>query len=262
MDIDILKPDTGKMHIERPSHQGSASTSSGGSPIISTPDIHHAGYTEPISEGEEDDYAVAPALYEHKAAGLSGEEVEQAIAERKRTLAERTKESSNNQQASTSKSATPDREIDEPEYAADDERAPLLMRRPASTPATGKMVKEHKQRALSINPLAPAAAFDQSFKKLKSALSSEQDESALDDPETDAPGVPAGERLRGEDRELVRFWSAAPGQRIAVPVRIEPKVYFASERTFLVRSSCSLRFHDDASADRNLKCSIGYSSVY
>jgi hypothetical protein len=25
------------------------------------------------------------------------------------------------------------------------------------------------------------------------------------------------------------------GKRIAVPVRIEPKVYFASERTFLVR---------------------------
>lgn len=238
MDIDILKPDTGKMHIERPSHQGSASTSTGGSPMMSNPDLNHPGYTEPISEGEEDDYAVAPALNEHKAAGLSSEAVAEAIAERKRTLAEsmKSKESLtlNNPQASSTKLGTPEREIDEPEYAADDERAPLLARRPASSPATAQLGKEAKQRALSINPLAPAAAFDRSFRQLRTALSSEQDESALDDPETDAPGIPVGQRLRGEDRELVRYWSAAPGQRISVPVRIEPKVYFASERTFLV----------------------------
>lgn len=240
MDIDILKPDTGTMHIERPSHQGSASASSGGSPVISAPDIHHQAYTEPISEGEEDDYALAPALNEHIAAGLSSDAVAEAIAERKRALAEKSQESlATKNQAGSSKDVSPDREIDEPEYAADDERAPLLARRPASSPAIAQLRKEPKARALSINPLAPSAAFDQSFKQLKTALSSEQDESALDDPETDAPGaqLAAGERMRGDDRELVRFWKAAPGQRIAVPVRIEPKVYFASERTFLVRCS-------------------------
>jgi len=32
---------------------------------------------------------------------------------------------------------------------------------------------------------------------------------------------------------LERTWRAPQGKRIAVPVRIEPKVYFAAERTFL-----------------------------
>lgn len=231
VDIDILKPDSGKMHIERPSHSNSASTSGGVSPIASTPDLQQRRYTEPVSEGEEDDdYAVAPALYEQKAAGLSGEEVEQVIAERNRSLEEVSKETSTKDRASTSKPPSP--EHDDGEYAADDERVPLLGQRRVSL---AHARPEVKQRALSINPLAPSNAFDKSFQsKLTMAMSSEQDESALDDPESEAAGVPAGARMRGDDRELVRFWTAAPGQRIAVPVRVEPKVYFASERTFLV----------------------------
>ena len=43
-----------------------------------------------------------------------------------------------------------------------------------------------------------------------------------------------GASRAGDDRVLERNWTAPAGKRIAVPVRIEPKVYFASERTFLV----------------------------
>lgn len=38
----------------------------------------------------------------------------------------------------------------------------------------------------------------------------------------------------GDDRIIERSWHAPEGKRILVPVRIEPKVYFVAERTFLV----------------------------
>jgi hypothetical protein len=37
-----------------------------------------------------------------------------------------------------------------------------------------------------------------------------------------------------DDRVLTREWHGPTGKRIAIPVRVEPKVYFAAERTFLV----------------------------
>jgi hypothetical protein len=40
--------------------------------------------------------------------------------------------------------------------------------------------------------------------------------------------------LGNDDRVLSRDWRAPAGKHIAIPVRIEPKVYFAAERTFLV----------------------------
>ena len=49
-----------------------------------------------------------------------------------------------------------------------------------------------------------------------------------------------GERLaeaflvRRGAQVLERNWRAPAGKRIAVPVRVEPKVYFAVERTFFV----------------------------
>lgn len=39
----------------------------------------------------------------------------------------------------------------------------------------------------------------------------------------------------GEQVEYVSHFRAAPGKLVAVPVRVEPKVYMANERTFLVR---------------------------
>ncbi len=38
---------------------------------------------------------------------------------------------------------------------------------------------------------------------------------------------------RGPNVEYVRDFHAQPGKKVSVPIRIEPKVYFANERTFL-----------------------------
>ena len=54
VDIDILKPDTGKMHIERPSHSQTASAVE--TPEVFTPDYEARPYNEPVSEGEDDEY--------------------------------------------------------------------------------------------------------------------------------------------------------------------------------------------------------------
>ncbi|KAL5504153.1 VTC4 [Sanghuangporus vaninii] len=230
MDIDILKPDTGKMHIERPSHSATASVAE--TPGVATPDYEAPRpYTEPVSEGEDDEYALQPARDEDKATGLSGEAVAAAIAERNRILEK--------ERAETPQRPTRQREENDEgdDYVADDERAPLMSGRRRTSQPTSAIAAStpHKsQRGLSIDPLAPSQAFDQTFRsRLAKAASSEQDESAIDDPDSEAVMAPAGRRLRGDDRELIRFWRSAPGQRIAVPVRIEPKVYFASERTFL-----------------------------
>ena len=88
MDIDILNPDSVKMQIERPTH--SASPSATETPEITTPEPEQRPYTEPLSEGEDDEeeYAAAPAADELKATGLSGDAVNEAIAQRKRMLEE------------------------------------------------------------------------------------------------------------------------------------------------------------------------------
>lgn len=59
VDTDILKPDTGALSIERPQHTSSSKGSSGseraGSSGDATPDLNKYPYTEPVSEGEEDE---------------------------------------------------------------------------------------------------------------------------------------------------------------------------------------------------------------
>ncbi|EJD06520.1 SPX-domain-containing protein [Fomitiporia mediterranea MF3/22] len=226
MDIDILKPDTGRMHIERPTHSATPSTVE--TPDVATPDYERQRpYTEPVSEGEEDDeYALAPAQHEDKATGLSGEAFAAAIAERNHSLEKDRAEKSRSVAKQSGRSG------DGEEYAADDERAPLSNGRRGFLHPPAPMSRQ-KARSLSIDPLAPSQAFDETFRNKLTVVSSEQDESAIDDPDSEAVIGPPGRRLRGDDRELVRFWKSSPGRRIAVPVRIEPKVYFASERTFL-----------------------------
>ncbi|KAG1725146.1 VTC domain-containing protein [Suillus paluster] len=63
-------------------------------------------------------------------------------------------------------------------------------------------------------PLSPSSAFDERLRERFQAKKN----------------VPPRAQ---EERLLVRDWTAPPGKRIAVPVRVEPKVYFANERTFL-----------------------------
>ncbi|TFK46090.1 hypothetical protein OE88DRAFT_1715110 [Heliocybe sulcata] len=231
MDMDITKPSTGTVRIERPLHVSSSKgTSARSSSGINTPEPDAPQtYTEPVSEGEEDEALdLAPAKDEDKRTGLTGAQVAEAVAFREKHLKER---------AAAQVPTDPYAEDAEPDTDGN-ERTPFLRgRRP-----TAGNEDPAKTRALSINPLAPSTAFDETFRtrlQQAKALDSGVDDSALDDDEQEqdeeapADEGPSQPQRRGDDRELVRHWTAPAGKRIAVPVRVEPKVYFASERTFL-----------------------------
>lgn len=214
VDTDILKPDTGSVPFERKSAPSSGFRSVEGSSGRQTPDRRNSGqqYTEPVSEGEEDEEMdLAPAKDERQRMGISGQELDEAIAYREKMLKE-------NQTASSSRNEE-----------GSNERTPFLKNRNTST------VPHVKPRALSIDPLAPSQAFD---KTLRERLGNEVGAGATATPNQDDGRTGYEEEeaaLRTGERILSRDFRAPEGKRIAVPVRIEPKVYFASERTFLVR---------------------------
>lgn len=280
VDIDILKPDTGIMTIERPSHSNSATES----PEMHTPDPEHDHgsirrevYAEPVSEGEDDDdeeNALVPALDEGKRTGLTGVEFEEAIAARRLQEELREEERKRKSAATVGDEHGQGNARDPDEFAVEDsdERTPFLPergRRRASQPIIASTDKA--TRGFSIDPLAPSQTFDATFKKLKAEeplskqirrrLGGAADEGATHEPRSrsgrgrsprrsqsrdgldEASTMDTAERSAerrngasgGDERMLEQNWRAEPGKRIAVPVRIEPKVYFASERTFLVR---------------------------
>jgi len=217
MDTDILKPDTGSVPFERISAPQSRIASTEGSSGDHTPDRRSSGnhYTEPVSEGEEDEEMdLAPAKDERQRMGISGRELDEAIAYREKMLKE-------NQAASTS------RNTEDQNGEGSSERMPFLKNR--NTSATVQI----RPRAFSIDPLAPSHAFDQT---LRERLGNEIDPSAAATTNRDnwrADGYEEEQALRSDERIMSRDFRAPEGKRIAVPVRIEPKVYFASERTFL-----------------------------
>ena len=129
-------------------------------------------------------------------------------------------------------------EEDADDEGEDDERTPFLKSRKQSGKAL--RVEDNKARALSIDPLAPSSAFDETLRdRLKADAERQRAREAAvaeDDDEEDETQVgPSQRAMRDSERLLERNWRAPPGKKIAVPVRIEPKVYFATERTFLVR---------------------------
>lgn len=236
MDIDILKPDdTGYLSvIERPSTSSKATsrqTSSGSH----SPEFDQ--YTEPLSEGEDEDMNIVPSKNEGQRAGLSGVEVEEAIAYREKMLKERKEEEASQGQTPANGATSSNGGLS---VSLDDQ--------PGESSSTGAKRRHRrwpsggdaKGRALSIDPLAPSTAFDETLKnKLHETQKSQtgtgrrpSEERAEDNQNGDLNGMPSG-----DDRIMVRDWTAPPGKRISIPVRIEPKVYFAAERTFLVRST-------------------------
>ncbi|EJF64806.1 SPX-domain-containing protein [Dichomitus squalens LYAD-421 SS1] len=251
MEVDILKPDTGVVTIERPLHTSSSKgTSSGaGTSGKTTPERMH--YTEPVSEGEEEEMDLAPAKDEDKRTGLSNQQVAAAVAIREKNLKER--ERAQLQQRREDAAHDADADADGKSDAGE-ETTPFLRRRgrqqerEAATANAIASALDHtaQARAMSIDPLAPSSAFDETLRdRLRDdaqrrrvggeAVEDEDDDA--DDEETGA-GARAqrargeGPSTNGEDRLLERSWRAPAGKRIAVPVRIEPKVYFAAERTF------------------------------
>ncbi|KAG8817136.1 vacuolar transporter chaperone [Serendipita sp. 399] len=215
MDIDIRKPDTGNVTIDRPaSHMSNPNTGSSATPDhMPSPPHGRAIYTEPVSEGEEDeDMAIGVAMNEVGSARVPLGEALEAIAWRERELRRQEAEiearivESQREAAGSSSTA--------------EERKPLLQAR--KPPAPGHYTP------LSINPLAPARDFDKSLQQKLNRTAKKRDEEEEEEEEG------AGEQPTASTSiELIREFVASPGKRIAVPVRIEPKVFFAQERTFL-----------------------------
>ncbi|KAG6862512.1 hypothetical protein C0995_000060 [Termitomyces sp. Mi166 len=221
MDTDILKPDTGYLTvIERPGTSTATPsrtpTEHHSSPSTSTPDNASVTYVEPVSEGEDEDEMNMPAKDEDKRTGLSSDDVKEAVAFREKMLKERHEEDKRHGKTSVTDASVSDQSGH------------------ADSPGM-KGLGTSSVKPLSINPLAPSSAFDET---LRTRL---YDERAAREQTGDRPLNNQDEEVNGledelpvtDDRILSRDWAAPAGKKIAIPVRIEPKVYFAAERTFL-----------------------------
>jgi hypothetical protein len=207
VDVDITKPDTGFRSVARP-HTRTPSRRSSGAPTPDPADSEGTTYVEPVSEGEGDeDMDIAPARDEGARIGIANAQAADAIAFREKHLKEREQPPG-------------------PSRALSTERLPEIPA-PPTTPAPRL---PSRGRTLSIDPLVPASAFDERFKDRLRAVNRAREE---DDANTEQTSPGGNEN--GDDRVLTRDLHAPTGKRIAVPVRVEPKVYFAAERTFLVR---------------------------
>lgn len=216
MDTDILKPSTGYLTVERPLASSSRVSLDQGGSGDTTPS---QTYAEPVSEGEEDEaIGLATAKDEGALTGLPRVDVAAAIAYREISLKRRNYGDSND-----SNSPGPSQE-----QQAVDERTPLLQG------GQGEHASDRsrpRQKSLSINPLASSTTFDKTLKERMNGTQTNNNLTAPQCPE--AEGINE-EEIPEQERLLVRDWSAPSGKKIAVPVRVEPKVYFANERTFLV----------------------------
>lgn len=218
MDTDIRKPDKGAMHIDRPSQLSQPSSASPSQPITPpTDDVEEpplGSYTEPISEGEEDENMdVAVAKDEGKYTKLNPRDASEAIKFREELL-RRTNEA---ERKGKGKGESAVDEEDGPDEAG---RLPYLRRRSS--------IPTERPRNLAINPLAPASTFDKSYwSKVKGTANGngngngsrngtldEEEEEALADGEEEEEDTP--------DTEYVRHFKADAGKKISVPVRIEP----------------------------------------
>ncbi|KAF6759887.1 VTC domain-containing protein [Ephemerocybe angulata] len=253
MDVNILKPNTGYLSvIERPQGPSTITSSRGSIHGRSSHGSHSdvPSYTEPLSEGEDDDYdeALEPAKDEGKRMGISGAELDAAIAFREQMLKERREEEA--QTSADGKKSGKARELSG-NLSSDGSEAG--QHRPRHAPSRPKIARAKsstitrrlKTRALAIDPLAQSSTFDETLKtKLDEAKEKQASEAVSPPPNgesaTQRPDIAEEEAALGgpskaptDDRILSRSYHAPDGKKIAVPVRIEPKVYFAAERTFL-----------------------------
>lgn len=237
MDVDILQPATSYIQtiIERPSHHASASSSKSVSSGVRTPEK----YAEPVSEGEEDENMdLAPAKDEDKRTGLTGIQIAEVIKYREEMLKTR-RESEARSFDSRGKMKAREKGIEDDDADADaddddeeDERTPFLKTKKNKAELIGAISIPKK---LPIDPLVPSSAFDETLRdRLRQEKQELQAQNSSYENEDEDEADEARQSSATDDRVLARDVQAPAGKIIAVPVRVEPKVYFAAERTFLV----------------------------
>lgn len=240
MDQDIRKPVSAKSKvlIERPqsnSHSNASSQPTAPqSPVQSQPSYH-----EPMSEGEDDEeYLVHSAKNEEDHLRLPPDAAREARAAREhreqmlRDQASAQLQSSRGKESSAGGSGSGGND--------DEERI-----EGGSTQVSKK--KTQYDPSLRIDPLASSNRFDRNMsqldarnlKKFNEAVQAAEREygprggDADDDDEDDGGRIDREDEVDGDRVVYVDQFRAPPGKRIAIPVRMEPKVVFAAERTFL-----------------------------
>lgn len=201
---DIRKPATRKAQIQRPANSHSASTTNSPSEAASHSTADLAHYTEPVSddEADEDNRHQAVTLDEAGWADLPP----QAAAEAKAFRDEQAKRKAGE-------------DAGKPGKSKQQEIFPKL------TPANLTKLLESKyetERDRGLNEHARQVSGGADEPGQQNGHGAGGEESTVN---------PSTISLRPGRIEYVSSFRAQPGKRIAVPVRVEPKVFYANERT-------------------------------
>ncbi|OCF37019.1 vacuolar transporter chaperone 4 [Kwoniella heveanensis BCC8398] len=215
MDQDIRKPvqAKSKVLIERPHSNAHSSASAATSAIHSPGRSSEPSYHEPVSEGEDDEeYLVQAARNEEEHLRLPPDAAAQA--REARDFREQKLREEAAAQAGVSRSA----------IAAASSSSTAANHKDVNGNAKNKSLYDP---SLRIDPLASSDRFDKNSGS-KNRTGANHGEDSDDEDEADEEDDEEGNRVIYVDQ-----FRAPPGKRIAVPVRVEPKVVFAAERTFL-----------------------------
>ncbi|CAO1625960.1 unnamed protein product [Parajaminaea phylloscopi] len=258
MDTDIRKAPTRNLQIERPTAHASDTPSRPSTPGTRSSD--HAPYHEPVSEDEfdgadDDEREHAAADEDHPSVNLGMTAHDPRIKE----IREQREANIRQRQSELEKQ----RAEQGPDTTANAASSLLATGQSGIAQAAGLSERQRRQRDAHKKPagrneiLSTSTAFDKNyFSKLAPSnirrlfRSKYSRDAALGDGDDD-PDEDEHERIRqalmGRDEEEPRGSGSGPppgveyvtsfrapaGTKVSIPVRVEPKVYFANERTFL-----------------------------
>ncbi|WVW84777.1 hypothetical protein I302_106812 [Kwoniella bestiolae CBS 10118] len=237
MDQDIRKPVSAKSRvlIERPHSNAHSSASATTSAIHSPARSSQPSYHEPVSEGEEDEeFMIQIAKNEDEHLRLPPG----AAAEARAARDFREKKLRDEAHLKANPTSKPSSSSKVNGNGNEHEEIDGLPRRNSSN---------KYDPSLRIDPLASSDRFDKnvslldakSLKKLNEAVAArggkpgQGQQEEVDSEDEHEHDVDEEEDESGNQVIYVDQFRAPPGKRIAVPVRVEPKVVFAAERTFL-----------------------------
>nr|XP_031864280.1 uncharacterized protein CI109_000193 [Kwoniella shandongensis]KAA5531352.1 hypothetical protein CI109_000193 [Kwoniella shandongensis] len=237
MDQDIRKPVSAKSKvlIERP-HSNTHSSASATTSVLHSPgQSSQPSYHEPVSEGEEDEeFMVQVAKNEDEHLRLPPDAAAQARAARDFREKKLREEATARAGPSRAGPSAPKAHDDDDDDEEDDKNSDVHRH------SNGH--KAPYDPSLRIDPLASSDRFDKnlslldakSLKKLNDAANKSKKTSEVDEEDEDEDeGVDEMDDEEGNRVIYTNQFKAPAGKRIAVPVRVEPKVVFAAERTFL-----------------------------
>lgn len=252
MDIDIRKAPTRQLEIARPASHVNSSSSSRPDTPGSKPGSDHP-YHEPVSEDEfeenpEDDETHGQTRGEVANEEREAESLGLTIHDpRIREIREQRMKNIERRQVELEK-----QRAENPDMTTNVAVGSLQAQQNAITPRRSSMtnsssISRERSRPGREDILSTSTAFDKNYftkltpnniKRLWRAKYSrdadEDDGDDEDDPDDDGPsGTRTIARDEEESRVLVNTFHAAPGKKVSMPVRVEPKVYFGAERLFL-----------------------------